>query len=90
MCKIASAGEESVGWMCGKNGRKQLARSQSAGRVGRMEGNSWRGVSGLDVWKEWKGTVGEESVGWTFGKNGREQLARSQWAGRVARMEGNR
>ena len=75
--------------MCGKNGREQLARSQSAGRVARMEGNSWRGVSRLDVWQEWKGTAGEEAVGWTCGKNGREKLARSQSAGRVARMEGN-
>ena len=75
--------------MCGKNGREQLARSQWAGRVERIEGNSWRGVSGLDVWKEYKETAGEESVGWMCGKNRRKQLARSQWAGRVERIEGN-
>ena len=39
MCKIASAGEESVGWTCGKNGRKQVMKRADALRVeGRRRG----------------------------------------------------
>ena len=39
-CKIASAGEESVGWTCGKNGRKQVMNRADALRV---EGRRRRG-----------------------------------------------
>ena len=58
MCKIASTGEESVGWMCSKNGREQVMKRADALRV---EGRR-RWVVEMAVKQEWEGS-GEQERG---------------------------